>query len=84
MKKIKNLKIAKIETEVYILQTLKKQQKIRKYCEKLYINKLEKVVKMDRFLEKYKLSELTQWEGGSWGKEYMYTDSWFTLLYSRK
>ena len=53
-----------------MLQTLKKQThkqtiRIRKYCEKLYINILEKLVKMDRFLEKHKLSELTQWEGGS-------------------
>lgn len=66
---IKKLKITKIETRVYIVTNFKETNKqtirIRKYCEKLYINILEKLVKMDRFLEKHKLSELTQREGGS-------------------
>ena len=64
--KRKKLKITKIEIKVYIITNFKETiKKIRKYCEKLYINKLEKLGKMYKFLERHKLSELTQREGGS-------------------
>ena len=33
---------------------------IKKYCEQLYINKLDNLDKMDRFLERHKLPNLTR------------------------
>lgn len=39
--------------------------RIREYYEQLYIHKVNNLTEMDRFLEKHKLSKLTQHETGN-------------------
>ena len=44
------------------LDTIEIQRSIRVYCEKLYVNTLDNLIKMNKFLETYSLPRLSHEE----------------------